>query len=203
MKPLVAIVGRPNVGKSTLFNRLVGEPLAIVEDLPGTTRDRLYADAEWTGRVFTVIDTGGLDPSSTEDYAARVRAQARLAIAEADVILFLVDAREGATTTDMDIGEILRQTAKPVILAANKADNPKRRLDAVEFYELGLGEPLPISSLHGTGTGDLLDAVVAHFPPGRARGRGGGPAHRHRGQAQRGQVQPAERPRGPGAGHRQ
>ena len=164
MKPLVAIVGRPNVGKSTLFNRLVGQPIAIVEDLPGTTRDRLYADAEWAGRIFTVIDTGGLDPTSTEDYAARVRAQARLAIAEADVIVFLVDGREGLTSTDLEIAQTLRQTAKPVLLVCNKADNPRRRLDAVEFYELGLGEPLPVSSVHGTGTGDLLDAVVAHFP---------------------------------------
>ncbi len=164
MKPLVAIVGRPNVGKSTFFNRIVGRPIAIVEDLPGTTRDRLYADGEWTGHPFTLIDTGGLDPTSTEDYAARVRAQAELAIAEADVILFLVDAREGITATDMEIAQILRRTDKPVLLVANKADNPRRRLDAVEFYELGLGEPLPISSLHGTGTGDLLDQMVEHFP---------------------------------------
>lgn len=164
MKPIVAIVGRPNVGKSTLFNRLVGRPIAIVEDLPGTTRDRLYADSEWSGRVFTVVDTGGLDPFSDDDYAARVRAQAKLAIAEADAIILLVDAREGLTATDLDIGGLLRETSKPVILAANKADNPRRRLDSVEFYELGLGEPLAISSLHGTGTGDLLDALVAHFP---------------------------------------
>jgi GTP-binding protein len=165
MKPLVAIVGRPNVGKSTLFNRLVGQPLAIVEDLPGTTRDRLYADAEWTGRTFTIIDTGGLDPSSNEDYAASVRAQARLAIAEADEIIFIVDGREGIAGADQEIAEILRHTAKPVILTANKADNERRRLDAVEFYDLGMGEPIPISALHGTGTGDLLDQVVAHMPP--------------------------------------
>jgi GTP-binding protein len=165
MKPLVAIVGRPNVGKSTLFNRLVGEFLAIVEDQPGTTRDRLYADAEWSGHTFTLIDTGGLEPKSIDDYAARVRAQAELAIAEADVIIFLVDAREGATGMDKDIAEILRRTSKPVLLAANKADNLRRRQDTVEFYELGLGDPLPVSSLHGTGTGDLLDEVVAHFPP--------------------------------------
>jgi GTP-binding protein len=165
MKPLVAIVGRPNVGKSTLFNRLVGEFLAIVEDQPGTTRDRLYADAEWSGHAFTLIDTGGLEPKSIDDYAARVRAQAELAIAEADVIIFLVDAREGATGMDKDIAEILRRTSKPVLLAANKADNLRRRQDTVEFYELGLGDPLPVSSLHGTGTGDLLDEVVAHFPP--------------------------------------
>ncbi len=165
MKPLVAIVGRPNVGKSTLFNRLVGQPLAIVEDLPGTTRDRLYADAEWAGRTFTLIDTGGLDPSSNEDYAASVRAQARLAIAEADEIIFIVDGREGIAGADQDIAEILRQTATPVILTANKADNERRRQDAVEFYSLGLGEPIPISALHGTGTGDLLDQVVASMPP--------------------------------------
>jgi GTPase len=163
-KPIVAIVGRPNVGKSTFFNRIVGQPIAIVEDLPGTTRDRLYADGEWGGRPFTLVDTGGLDPTSTEDYAARVRAQAELAIAEADVIIFLVDAREGITATDQEIAEILRRTAKPVILAANKADNTRRRLDSVEFYTLGLDEPLAISSVHGTGTGDVLDKIVASFP---------------------------------------
>jgi GTP-binding protein len=166
MKPIIAIVGRPNVGKSTFFNRLVGGPLSIVEDEPGTTRDRLYADGEWAGHSFTLVDTGGLDPTSTEDYAQGIRAQAELAIAEADAILFLVDAREGPTATDSDIAGILRRTAKPVVLVANKADNPRRRLDAVEFYELGLGEPLPMSSLHGTGTGDVLDMVLQRFPPG-------------------------------------
>jgi len=167
MKPLVAIVGRPNVGKSTLFNRIVGQPVAIVEDSPGTTRDRLYADAEWAGRTFTLIDTGGLDPTSSDDYALRVRAQAELAIAEADAILFLVDVREGITAIDLEIGEILRRTAKPVFLVANKADNQRRRLEAVEFYQLGLGDPIPISALHGTGTGDLLDLVMERLPAGK------------------------------------
>jgi len=161
----VALVGRPNVGKSSLFNRLIGRPQAIVEDTPGTTRDRNYADTDWNGRVFTLIDTGGLDPTGSDDIVARVRAQAQLAVTEADVVVFVVDAREGLTATDREIAELLRQTDKPIILAANKADSERRRFDAVEFYELGLGEPIPISAHHGTGTGDLLDLMVAHFPP--------------------------------------
>lgn len=164
VKPLVAIVGRPNVGKSTLFNRIVGQPVAIVEDKPGTTRDRLYADAEWAGRTFTLVDTGGLDPTSSDDYAVRIRAQVELAIAEADAILFLVDVREGITATDIEIAELLRRTAKPVFLVANKADNQRRRLEAVEFYRLGLGDPVPVSALHGTGIGDLLDMVLERLP---------------------------------------
>jgi GTP-binding protein len=162
-KPLVALVGRPNVGKSTLFNRIAGRPLAIVADLPGTTRDRLYAQADWSGKPFTLIDTGGLDPAATSDIGERVREQAEVAIAEADVVVFLVDARDGLTSTDTDIAEILRRKAKSVVLAASKADSERRRFDAVEFYQLGLGEPIPISSLHGD-IGDMLDAVVAHFP---------------------------------------
>lgn len=162
-KPLVAIVGRPNVGKSTLFNRITGRPLAIVADLPGTTRDRLYAEGEWSGRVFTIIDTGGLETEPSSDLADRVRNQAELAVSEADVVVFLVDARDGLTAADVDIADILRQKSKPVILAANKADNEQRRLDAVEFFQLGLGEPLSVSALHGD-IGDLLDEVVNHLP---------------------------------------
>jgi GTP-binding protein len=179
-KPIVALVGRPNVGKSTLFNRIIGHRLAIVEDLPGTTRDRQYADAEWTAAPFTLVDTGGIELLEGLDRQARrgstplaansagfrreIRAQAELAIDEADVIVFMVDAREGVTAGDRDVADVLRRTTKPVVLAANKADNPERRMAAVEFYELGLGEPYPVSSIHGTGVGDLLDAVVAHLP---------------------------------------
>ena len=180
-KPIVALVGRPNVGKSTLFNRLVGQRQAIVEDLPGTTRDRLYGDAEWTGASFVVVDTGGIEPlkersgkqvaasydplaSASKGFVAEIRSQAELAIEEADVIVFLVDAKEGLTAADEEVAAMLRQSDKPVILAANKADNAERRMNALEFYALGLGDPHPISAYHGTGTGDLLDIVVSHLP---------------------------------------
>lgn len=159
-KPIVAIIGRPNVGKSTLFNRLVGQRLAIVEDTPGTTRDRLYADAEWRNADFVVVDTGGLDLASRDDLVAQVRAQAHEAIAEADIIVFMTDVLDGVTAGDHEIADILRRTNKPVILAVNKADNAARRLDANEFYELGLGDPWAISALHGLGTGDLLDEIT-------------------------------------------
>jgi GTP-binding protein len=177
LKPLVAIVGRPNVGKSTFFNRMIGERLAIVEDLPGTTRDRLYGDTDWNGREFTLIDTGGLELGSgipvgqvgltgqPGDLMEHVMAQAQLAIEEADVIIFMVDARSGITAADEDVAHLLRRTKKPVILAANKADNAARRLDAVEFYALGLGDPIDISSIQGSGTGDLLDLIVEALPP--------------------------------------
>lgn len=177
MKPLVAIVGRPNVGKSTFFNRMIGERVAVVEDLPGTTRDRLYGDTDWNGREFTLIDTGGLELGSDipvgqvglngqpGDLMNHVRAQAELAIEEADVIVFMVDARSGITAADEEVADLLRRTDKPVILAANKADNAARRQDAVEFYSLGLGEPITISSIQGTGTGDLLDLMVEALPP--------------------------------------
>lgn len=177
MKPLVAIVGRPNVGKSTFFNRMIGERLAIVEDLPGTTRDRLYGDTDWNGRDFTLIDTGGLELGSgipvgqvglhgqPGDLMDHVMSQAQLAIDEADVIVFMVDARSGITTADEDVAQKLRLTRKPVIIAANKADNKDRRMDAVEFYNLGLGEPIVISSIQGVGTGDLLDRIVEELPP--------------------------------------
>lgn len=164
-KPVVTLVGRPNVGKSTLFNRLIEERLAIVEDVPGTTRDRIYADARWGGLTLTFVDTGGLLPDSNGDLMASVRDQVEIAIAEAEVIVFLVDAKEGLTATDLDIAALLRRCNKPVILAANKADNESRRQAAVEFYELGLGDPYPISALHGTGTGDLLDAILDVVPP--------------------------------------
>ena len=165
MKPLVAIVGRPNVGKSTLFNRLVGERLAIVEDLPGTTRDRLYADAEWNGRTFSLVDTGGLELGTSEDITARIASQAQLAIEEADVIVLLVDTESGITEADAEVAEMLRRSGKPVVLGANKADNLIRRQEAVEFYSLGLGEPITLAANSGTGTGDLLDAITEHLPP--------------------------------------
>ena len=177
MKPLVAIVGRPNVGKSTFFNRMLGERVAVVENLPGTTRDRLYGDTDWNGREFTLIDTGGLElgdnipvgqvglTGQPGNIMKHVRAQAELAIEEADVIVFMVDARSGITAADEEVADLLRRTRTPVILAANKADNAARRLDAVEFYSLGLGEPIVISSIQGTGTGDLLDLIVEALPP--------------------------------------
>lgn len=188
-KPVVALVGRPNVGKSTLFNRMIGQRKAIVEDLAGTTRDRLYGDADWNGRDFILVDTGGLDfglgsnrpdqkaaasePVPSAGYQAgvtsrlflrEIREQAEIAMAEAEVIVFLVDAETGPTGPDQDIADLLRRSDKPVVLAVNKADNKKRRTDALEFYALGLDDPIPVSALHGAGTGDLLDAVVASFP---------------------------------------
>ena len=166
-KPIVAIVGRPNVGKSTLFNRVVGQRLAITHEVPGTTRDRLYAEAEWNGVNFILVDTAGLElriPNLDGDLMVQVRGQAQIAIAEADVILFLVDVKDGLTASDEEVAQVLRHTAKPVLLAVNKAESQARREAAVEFYALGLGELYPISALHGTGTGDLLDQVVAAFP---------------------------------------
>src|SRR5919199_4887453 len=176
-KPVLAIVGRPNVGKSSFFNRLIGEQVAIVEDQPGTTRDRIYGVTEWNGVEFMVIDTGGLvlgsmaEPGTgplgeitEEDIIQRTREQAEAAIEEADVILFMVDARSGLTGADSDIAEVLRKSHKPVILAANKADTEERRQNAVEFYALGLGDPIPMSSKHSINTGDLLDKVVEAFP---------------------------------------
>jgi GTP-binding protein len=165
MKPLVAIVGRPNVGKSTFFNRMIGASLAIIEDEPGTTRDRIYGDAVWNGRNFTLIDTGGLELGTEDNMMARVLAQAQLAIEEADVIVFLVDGQTGITGADADIADMLRRTRKPIILGVNKADNAHLRADSVEFYQLGLGDPITISSRQGTGTGDLLDAITEALPP--------------------------------------
>src|SRR5215471_236017 len=163
-KPLVALVGRPNVGKSTLFNRVVGERLAIVEEIAGTTRDRLYADADWAGRDFTIVDTGGMEVEPGSDLAQRVRQQAEIAVAEADVILFVVDVRDGITPGDLEMAQLLRQSNKPVIVVANKAETASHRLNAAEFYQLGLPEIFTASAIQGTGTGDLLDEVVAHFP---------------------------------------
>jgi GTP-binding protein len=163
-KPLVAIVGRPNVGKSTLFNRLIGRRVAIVEDTPGVTRDRIYQDAEWLNYAFTLIDTGGIEPASEDIIASQMRRQAELAIETADVIIFLVDGREGMTSADMDVAEMLRRSSKPVVLAVNKIDAPKFEEAMYEFYALGLGDPFTISSAQGLGLGDLLDAVVKDFP---------------------------------------
>lgn len=164
VKPLVALVGRPNVGKSTLFNRIVGERVAIIEEVAGTTRDRLYYDTDWAGHEFTVVDTGGLEIEPGSDLAQRVRQQAEVAIREADVILFVVDVREGVTIGDVEVANLLRQSQKPVLLVVNKADNARLELDAAEFYQLGLTPIYPISALHGHGTGELLDAVVAQLP---------------------------------------
>jgi GTP-binding protein len=181
-KPFVALVGRPNVGKSTLFNRLAGEPLAIVDDTPGTTRDRLLSESEWNGRAFHIVDTGGIDPSvggkdplsiGSADYIEQIRSGAEIAIREADVVLLLTDALSGVTPADKEVAQILRRNQKivdgkpypPVLLVVNKADNETYRMGAAQFYELGLGEPYPISAVHGTGTGDLLDVLVESFPP--------------------------------------
>ena len=183
-KPVVALVGRPNVGKSTLFNRLAGERLAVVDDVPGTTRDRLVMEAEWAGRVFDIVDTGGIDPTQvapgsgkqplslgSADFIEQIRAQAEIAINDSDAVLFITDAESGVTPADFEVAQILRkhqhtiagQVKPPVLLVVNKCENEARRLSAMEFYELGLGEPYPISAIHGTGTGDMLDALVATF----------------------------------------
>ncbi len=163
-KPLVAIVGRPNVGKSTLFNKLIGRRLSIVEDTPGVTRDRIYADAEWLTHVFTLIDTGGIEPESEDIIAVQMRRQAELAIETADVIIFLVDGREGMTAADEEVAAMLRRSNKPVVLAVNKLDAPKFNDAIYEFYALGLGDPIIISAGQGLGLGDMLDEVCAHFP---------------------------------------
>ena len=163
-KPLVAIVGRPNVGKSTLFNRLVGRRVAIVEDTPGVTRDRIYQDAEWLSYAFTLIDTGGIEAVGEDVISAQMRRQAELAIETADVIVFLVDGREGLTSADEDVADLLRRSKKPVVLGVNKVDAQKFEDAAYEFYALGLGEPLAISAAQGLGLGDLLDEVVRDFP---------------------------------------
>ena len=163
-KPIVAIVGRPNVGKSTFFNKVVGRRISIVEDTPGVTRDRIIAEAEWTGHHFFVIDTGGIEPDSKEVIPAQMRMQAELAMDMADVILFLVDGRDGLTTADEEVGAMLRRKGKDVILVANKIDTAKMPDHYYDFYELGLGEPFAISSTNQLGLGDLLDEIVARFP---------------------------------------
>lgn len=183
-KPVVALVGRPNVGKSTLFNRLAEERLAVVDEVPGTTRDRLIAEADWAGYVFDIVDTGGIDPTQmwkgpkgeplsigSAEFIRQIREQAEVAIRESDAILFVTDATAGVTAADREVAEILRRHQRerdgkfwpPVILVVNKADSERRRLQAYDFYELGLGEPYAISALHGTGTGDMLDALVETF----------------------------------------
>ncbi len=163
-KPIVAIVGRPNVGKSTLFNRLAGMRKAIVEDMPGITRDRIYEQSEWEGRDFIIIDTGGIRTGEKDVLATEIRRQAELAIDEADVIMMVVDAREGLTQEDESIAEILRRTTKPIVLVANKVEDFRGQPQYYEFFALGLAEPIPISAMHGLNTNDLLDEVVSYFP---------------------------------------
>ena len=163
-KPIVAIIGRQNVGKSTLLNRMVGKPLAIVEDLPGTTRDRIFAEVLWQGVDFIAVDTGGLELSSNSVITQGVTEQATAAITEADVIIFLVDVRDGVTPADLEIADRLRRVSKPIVLVVSKADNAKLETGAVEFYELGLGEPLVISAYHGRGTAELLDRIISLLP---------------------------------------
>ena len=162
-KSVVAIVGRPNVGKSTIFNRLAGERISIVEDIPGVTRDRIYAEAEWLNFTFNIIDTGGIEIAD-EPLLVKMRNQAEIAIDEADVIIFLVNGREGITAADEEVAKILYKSNKPVVLGVNKIDNPEMRENIYEYYSLGFGEPFPISGSHGLGLGDLLDAVISKFP---------------------------------------
>ncbi|PAV29508.1 ribosome biogenesis GTPase Der [Virgibacillus profundi] len=162
-KSVVAIVGRPNVGKSTIFNRLVGERISIVEDIPGVTRDRIYAEAEWLTSTFNLIDTGGIEIGD-EPLLVQMRQQAEIAIDEADVIIFLVNGREGITAADEEVTKLLFKSNKPIVLGVNKIDNPEMRENIYEYYSLGFGEPFPISGSHGLGLGDLLDEVVNHFP---------------------------------------
>ncbi|MQB72580.1 ribosome biogenesis GTPase Der [Limosilactobacillus reuteri] len=165
--PIVAVVGRPNVGKSTLFNRIAGERISIVEDTPGVTRDRIYAHAEWLGKHFSMIDTGGIEISD-QPLLTQIRQQAEVAIDEADVIIFVADVENGVTDADEQVARILYRSNKPVVLAVNKVDNPERRSDIYDYYSLGLGEPYAVSSVHGIGMGDLLDAVIKEFPDNAA-----------------------------------
>ncbi|WP_342561831.1 ribosome biogenesis GTPase Der [Paenibacillus sp. FSL R7-0345] len=163
-RPVVAIVGRPNVGKSTIFNRLIGDKLAIVEDKPGITRDRIYGISDWNGKSFSVIDTGGIEVDGEDFILRSIRVQAELAIEEADVIIFMCEAKSGLTNADEEVAQILFRSGKPIVLAINKVDNMKRAEDIYEFYGLGIGDPIGISGSHGTGVGDLLDAVVEKLP---------------------------------------
>lgn len=164
-KPVVAIVGRPNVGKSTLFNVLAGERISIVQDTPGVTRDRIYAEVNWLNRMFTLIDTGGIEPESSDIILSQMREQAQTAIDTADVILFITDVRQGLVDADSKVADMLRRSRKPVVLVVNKVDSFEKFMpDVYEFYNLGIGEPIPISSSSKLGIGDLLDEVVKHFP---------------------------------------
>ena len=164
-KPIVAIVGRPNVGKSTLFNALAGENISIVKDTPGVTRDRIYADVTWLNHHFTMIDTGGIEPDSSDIILSQMREQAQIAIDTADVILFLVDVRQGLQDADSKVADMLRRSQKPVLLVVNKVDSfQKFMADIYEFYNLGIGDPIPVSAASRLGIGDMLDAVIAHFP---------------------------------------
>ncbi len=164
-KPIVAVVGRPNVGKCTLFNALAGERIAIVKDTPGITRDRIYADVSWLDHKFTLIDTGGIEPESKDIILSQMRDQAQIAISTADVILFLVDVKQGLQDADAKVADMLRRSGKPVVLVVNKVDNfDKFMVDTYEFYNLGIGEPVPISAANRLGIGDMLDVVVSHFP---------------------------------------
>ena len=169
-KPIVAIVGRPNVGKSTLFNIFANSRISIVEDTPGVTRDRLYATAEWLDHEFMMVDTGGIEIMNADAIAVSIRQQAQIAIKEADVILFVCDARAGITTEDADVARLLRQSKKPIVLAVNKADSPKQEMNTFEFYNLGIGDPIAVSASNHLGLGDLLDAVVAKFPSDKMAG---------------------------------
>ena len=171
-KPIVAIVGRPNVGKSTFFNKIAGKRISIVEDVPGVTRDRIHADAEWLGRAFTLVDTGGIDPHSDDVLLSQMRSQAETAMELADVICFFTDARDGLTDDDRDVANLLRRTGKPVLLVVNKVDYLGLNDSMYEFYELGLGDPIGISSVNMLGFGDLLDQIISHFPPVNPDGSG-------------------------------
>ena len=172
-KPIVGIVGRPNVGKSTLFDIFANSRISIVEDTPGVTRDRLYADTEWLDNEFMMVDTGGIEIMNTDKIAVSIRQQAQIAIAEADVILFVCDARAGITHEDAEVAKMLRQSKKPIVLAINNADSPKQEMEILEFYNLGIGEPIPVSAANHLGLGDLLDAVVEKFPETSAYGEDG------------------------------
>lgn len=166
-RPVVAIVGRPNVGKSTLFNALAGSMISIVEDTPGVTRDRIYADVTWLDKSFTLVDTGGIEPDSNDILLSRMREQAQIAIDTADVIIFITDVRQGLVDSDSKVADMLRRSAKPVILVVNKVDSvQKYMMDVYEFYNLGIGEPLPVSAANRMGLGDMLDEVIRHFPEG-------------------------------------
>ncbi len=169
-KPVVAIVGRPNVGKSTLFNALAGEMISIVKDTPGVTRDRIYADVTWLDKEFTMIDTGGIEPDSKDIILSQMREQAQIAIDTADVIIFITDVKQGLVDADSKVADMLRRSGKPVVLVVNKVDNfDKYMADVYEFYNLGIGDPVPISAASRLGLGDMLDIVAENFPEGSAQ----------------------------------